>query len=149
MKTTYVFGAILACGVLGTVIGNRSTKTALLAISGGLGACHSPLKNAGLSQTSALRHIGRAQCHCADYSCAIHTPELLMFALTSTVTKMAVLTLSAGLAFTALDAVTLGFQVAAHTQPTVELPTVVVIGYRASVAPDTLQAATQVLANKS
>jgi len=34
MKTTYIFGAILACGVLGTVISNRSTKTALLAASG-------------------------------------------------------------------------------------------------------------------
>ncbi len=72
-----------------------------------------------------------------------------MFTLTSTATKIAVLTFSAGLVFTAFDAVTLGFQVAAHATPTVELPTVVVIGYRASVAPDTLQAATRASANKS
>ena len=36
MKTSYLFGAILASGVLGIVIGNRSTKTALLAICSGV-----------------------------------------------------------------------------------------------------------------
>lgn len=67
-----------------------------------------------------------------------------MFTLTSTATKIAILSLSAGLALGAADAVTLGFTTSAHTTPTVELPTVVVIGYRASVAPDALQAANAV-----
>ena len=73
-----------------------------------------------------------------------------MFTLTSTVTKFAILSLSAGMAFTAVDAITLGFQAPVHTIQTVELPTVVVVGYRASIAPDTLQAsATVTKANKS
>lgn len=34
MKTSYILGAILACSVIGTLVGARSTKTALLVISG-------------------------------------------------------------------------------------------------------------------
>ncbi|MES2361724.1 MAG: hypothetical protein V4646_07965 [Pseudomonadota bacterium] len=30
MKTTYIFGAILACSVIGALIGARAAKTALL-----------------------------------------------------------------------------------------------------------------------
>ncbi|MES2878798.1 MAG: hypothetical protein V4713_10285 [Pseudomonadota bacterium] len=36
MKTTYIFGAILACSLIGTLVGARATKTALLVISGAL-----------------------------------------------------------------------------------------------------------------
>ncbi|HEX2009358.1 MAG TPA: hypothetical protein VJN44_00350 [Roseateles sp.] len=36
MKTIYVFGAILACSVVGALIGSRSMKTVLLVGSGGL-----------------------------------------------------------------------------------------------------------------
>ncbi len=64
-----------------------------------------------------------------------------MFTLTSSATKIAILALSAGLSWSAFDAVTLGFQTSAQVTPVVELPTVVVIGYRASVSPDTMQAA--------
>ena len=63
-----------------------------------------------------------------------------MFTLTSSATKIAILALSAGLSWSAFDAVTLGFQTSAQVTPGVELPTVVVIGYRASVSPDTMQA---------
>ena len=34
MKTSYILGAILACSVIGILVGARSTKTALLVISG-------------------------------------------------------------------------------------------------------------------
>ncbi len=34
MKTTYIFGAILACSVIGALVGGRSTKTALLVGTG-------------------------------------------------------------------------------------------------------------------
>lgn len=34
MKTIYILGAILACSVVGTLVGARSTKTALLVVSG-------------------------------------------------------------------------------------------------------------------
>ena len=34
MKTTYIFGAILACSIVGTLVGSRSAKTALLLVSG-------------------------------------------------------------------------------------------------------------------
>ena len=33
MKTLYLFGAILACNILGVVVGARSTKTALAGAS--------------------------------------------------------------------------------------------------------------------
>jgi hypothetical protein len=33
MKTTYILGAILACSVIGALIGNRGAKTALLVAS--------------------------------------------------------------------------------------------------------------------
>ena len=33
MKTSYIFGAILACSVAGTLVGARATKTALLVVS--------------------------------------------------------------------------------------------------------------------
>lgn len=72
-----------------------------------------------------------------------------MFTLTSSSTKLAIVALSAGLAWSAFDAVTLGFQAQARTTPSIELPTVVVIGYRASVAPDTMQAAAKVEAHSS
>ncbi len=38
MKTSYIFGAILACSVAGTLVGARATKTALLVVSGLLSA---------------------------------------------------------------------------------------------------------------
>ncbi|MBC7918742.1 MAG: hypothetical protein H7Y28_13115 [Rhodoferax sp.] len=38
MKTTYIFGAILACSIAGSLVGSRNTKTALLAVSGVLSA---------------------------------------------------------------------------------------------------------------
>lgn len=34
MKTTYILGAILACSVIGTLVGARSAKTAFLVLSG-------------------------------------------------------------------------------------------------------------------
>jgi hypothetical protein len=34
MKTSYLFGAILACSVIGTLVGARATKTALLVLTG-------------------------------------------------------------------------------------------------------------------
>lgn len=34
MKTTYILGAILACSIMGTLVGARSMKTVLLVISG-------------------------------------------------------------------------------------------------------------------
>lgn len=36
MKTSYLFGAILACSVIGAVLGNRSAKTLALIASGAL-----------------------------------------------------------------------------------------------------------------
>jgi len=69
-----------------------------------------------------------------------------MFTLTSSATKIAIIALSAGLSLSAFDAVTLGFQTPAQAAPTIELPQVVVIGYRASVSPDTMQAAAKVAA---
>ena len=38
MKTTYILGAILACSIIGTLVGARSAKTVLLVISGILSA---------------------------------------------------------------------------------------------------------------
>ena len=64
-----------------------------------------------------------------------------MFTLTSSATKVAILALSAGLSWSAFDAVALGFHTPEQIISTIELPTVVVIGYRASVSPDTMQAA--------
>jgi hypothetical protein len=34
MKTTYIFGAILACSIIGALVGARMTKTALLIVIG-------------------------------------------------------------------------------------------------------------------
>jgi hypothetical protein len=34
MKTSYIFGAILACSVMGTLVGARTAKTALLVLTG-------------------------------------------------------------------------------------------------------------------
>jgi len=34
MKTTYILAAILACSATGTLIGDRSAKTAFLVLSG-------------------------------------------------------------------------------------------------------------------
>ncbi|WP_168173504.1 hypothetical protein [Polaromonas sp. A23] len=34
MKTSYIFGAILACSVIGTLVGARTAKTALLVLCG-------------------------------------------------------------------------------------------------------------------
>jgi hypothetical protein len=34
MKTTYILGAILACCVIGAVLGSRTIKTVLLLVSG-------------------------------------------------------------------------------------------------------------------
>ncbi|MBT9507734.1 hypothetical protein [Rhodoferax sp.] len=34
MKTTYILGAILVCSVIGSLVGARSTKTALLVVTG-------------------------------------------------------------------------------------------------------------------
>lgn len=34
MKTTYIFGAILACSIIGALVGARSVKTGLLVTSG-------------------------------------------------------------------------------------------------------------------
>ena len=64
-----------------------------------------------------------------------------MFTLTSSATKVAILALSTGLSWSAFDAVALGFHTPEQIISTIELPTVVVIGYRASVSPDTMQAA--------
>ncbi|MBK6321830.1 hypothetical protein [Candidatus Aalborgicola defluviihabitans] len=36
MKTTYIFGAILACSLVGTLVGARGTKAAMLVVSGPL-----------------------------------------------------------------------------------------------------------------
>lgn len=36
MKLTYVFGAILACGIVGTLVSARSAKTAFLLVSAAL-----------------------------------------------------------------------------------------------------------------
>lgn len=36
MKTSYIFGAILACSVIGTFVGARAAKTVLLVLSGAL-----------------------------------------------------------------------------------------------------------------
>ena len=38
MKTTYIFGAILICSIVGTLVGARATKTVLLVASGVLSA---------------------------------------------------------------------------------------------------------------
>ena len=38
MKTSYIFGAILACSLAGTLVGARATKTALLVVTGLLSA---------------------------------------------------------------------------------------------------------------
>ena len=34
MKTTYIFGAILACSIIGTLVGARAAKTGFLVTSG-------------------------------------------------------------------------------------------------------------------
>ncbi len=34
MKTTYIYAGILACSVIGILLGNRTAKTALLVVSG-------------------------------------------------------------------------------------------------------------------
>lgn len=34
MKTSYIFAAILACSVVGTVVGGRAMKTAMLVSAG-------------------------------------------------------------------------------------------------------------------
>lgn len=34
MKTSYILGAILVCSVIGSLVGARSTKTALLVVTG-------------------------------------------------------------------------------------------------------------------
>ncbi|MDP3655127.1 MAG: hypothetical protein Q8R67_26005 [Rhodoferax sp.] len=34
MKTSYILAAILACSLIGTLIGSRSTKTVLLVVIG-------------------------------------------------------------------------------------------------------------------
>ena len=67
-----------------------------------------------------------------------------MFTLTSTSTKLAVLALSAGLAVSTFTSVTLGFESSARPVTVIELPTVVVVGQRASVVNDTAQAAAKV-----
>lgn len=72
-----------------------------------------------------------------------------MFTLTSSATKLAILVLSAGMALSSFGAVAFGFQAPAHTTPVFELPQVVVIGYRASVSPDTMQAVAQVAGRSS
>lgn len=38
MKTSYLFGAILLCSIIGTLVGARSARTALLVTSGVLSA---------------------------------------------------------------------------------------------------------------
>ena len=38
MKTTYILGAILACSVIGALVGARSAKTVLLLLCGLLSA---------------------------------------------------------------------------------------------------------------
>lgn len=38
MKTTYILGAILVCGVIGAIVPTRTAKTLLLVISGLLAA---------------------------------------------------------------------------------------------------------------
>ena len=67
-----------------------------------------------------------------------------MFTLASTSTKLAVLALSAGLAVSTFTSVTLGFESSARQVTVIELPTVVVVGQRASVVNDTAQAAAKV-----
>ena len=69
-----------------------------------------------------------------------------MFTLTSTSTKLAVLALSAGLLVSTFTSVTLGFESSAHHVTVVELPTVVVVGQRSSVAPDSVQAVAKLTA---
>ena len=69
-----------------------------------------------------------------------------MFTLTSNVTKVAVFALSAGMAWSTFNAVTLGFQAPLQITQVIELPPVVVIGYRISVSPYTMQATAKVTA---
>jgi hypothetical protein len=38
MKTTYIFGAILACSIIGALVGARNTKTVFLLLSAILAA---------------------------------------------------------------------------------------------------------------
>lgn len=62
-----------------------------------------------------------------------------MFSVISTSTKIAVFAFSAGLSLSALDAVSMEFQSPAHQLTVVELPTVVVVGYRASLDTDSMR----------
>lgn len=64
-----------------------------------------------------------------------------MYTLTSTSTKLAALALSAAVSAVSLGSVVLSFQTPEATVSVIELPTVVIIGYRASLNLDTMQAA--------
>ena len=67
-----------------------------------------------------------------------------MFTLASTSVKFATLVLSAGLAASTFTSVAVGFESSAHQATVVELPTVVIVGQRASVGMDAAQATAKV-----
>lgn len=64
-----------------------------------------------------------------------------MFTLTSTSTKLAVLAFSAAMAIGSFQSVALSFNAPEHAVTVVELPTVVIVGHRASLQIDTAQTA--------
>ena len=67
-----------------------------------------------------------------------------MFTLTSTTTKLAVLAFSAAVSLASFQSVALSFKPTDNQVTFIELPTVVVIGQRASVVTDSAQAAVKV-----
>lgn len=69
-----------------------------------------------------------------------------MFTLTSTATKLAVLAFSAAMAITSFQSVALSFNAPDHAVIVVELPTVVIVGHRASLQNSTAQTAAKAMA---
>jgi hypothetical protein len=69
-----------------------------------------------------------------------------MFTLTSTSTKLAVLAFSAALSTASFSSVVLSFQTVEAPVTVVELPTVVVIGQRATLGQGTVQASLKTIA---
>ena len=67
-----------------------------------------------------------------------------MFTLTSTTTKLAVLAFSAAMAMASFQSVAVSFNSSAKAVSVVELPTVVVVGKRDSIASNAAQAAAKI-----